>query len=177
MEYIPAAAGTVGRILCCECGIPIEPNPTNTCVTCLRSQTDITAGIPRSSIVNFCKGCERYMQPPAAWIKAELESRELLTLLIKKLKGTLTNVRLTDASFIWTEPHSKRIKIKLTVQKEIQEGAVLEQLIPVILILPFQNNLNKHSDWIYCSRYAMYRLSAGWSQRLLEECRSSAAKG
>ena len=86
------------------------------------------------------------MQPPAAWIKAELESRELLTLLIKKLKGTLTNVRLTDASFIWTEPHSKRIKIKLTVQKEIQEGAVLEQLIPVMLILPFQNNLNKHSD-------------------------------
>ena len=146
MEYIPAAAGTVGRILCCECGIPIEPNPTNTCVTCLRSQTDITAGIPRSSIVNFCKGCERYMQPPAAWIKAELESRELLTLLIKKLKGTLTNVRLTDASFIWTEPHSKRIKIKLTVQKEIQEGAVLEQLIPVMLILRFQNNLNKHSD-------------------------------
>jgi len=36
-------------------------------------------------------------------------------------------VRLIDASFIWTEPHSKRIKIKLVVQKEIQVGAILEQ--------------------------------------------------
>ena len=27
------------------------------------------------------KGCERYLQPPATWIKADLESRELLTLL------------------------------------------------------------------------------------------------
>ena len=50
---------------------------------------------------------------------------------IKKLKGTLTQVRLIDASFIWTEPHSRRIKIKLVVQKEIQEGAVLEQIVPV----------------------------------------------
>ena len=36
-------------------------------------------------------------------------------------------MRLIDASFIWTEPHSKRIKIKLVVQKEIQVGAILEQ--------------------------------------------------
>ena len=82
-------------------------------------------------MVNFCKGCDRYLQPPAAWIQADLESRELLTILIKKLKPTLVNVRLTDASFVWTEPHSKRIKIKITVQKEIQEGAILEQVIPV----------------------------------------------
>ena len=47
MEYIPASTGTVGRILCCSCGIPIEPNPTNTCVTCLRQETNITVGIPR----------------------------------------------------------------------------------------------------------------------------------
>ena len=42
-------------------------------------------------------------------------------------KGTLTQVRLIDASFIWTESHSKRIKVKLILQKEIQVGAVLEQ--------------------------------------------------
>ena len=28
-------------------------------------------------------------------------------------------VRLIDAGFIWTEPHSKRIKVKLTIQKEV----------------------------------------------------------
>jgi len=86
-------------------------------------------------VVNFCKGCDRYLQPPAAWIQADLESRELLTILIKKLKPTLVNVRLTDASFVWTEPHSKRIKIKITVQKEIQEGAILEQVIPIEFVV------------------------------------------
>ena len=50
---------------------------------------------------------------------------------IKKLKETLTQVRLIDASFIWTEPHSRRIKIKLVVQKEIQEGAIPEQTVHV----------------------------------------------
>jgi len=135
MEYIKPVSGTVGQILCCQCGVPIEPNPTNTCVTCLRREVDITQGIPRQSVINWCKGCERYLQPPATWIKADLESRDLLTLLIKKLKGTLTQVRLIDASFIWTEPHSRRIKIKLVVQKEIQEGAILEQTVPIEFVV------------------------------------------
>ena len=29
-------------------------------------------------------------------------------------------VRLIDAGFVWTEPHSQRIKVKLTIQKEVQ---------------------------------------------------------
>ena len=28
-------------------------------------------------------------------------------------------MRLVDAGFVWTEPHSKRIKVKLTIQKEV----------------------------------------------------------
>ena len=38
---------TVGKILCCQCGTPIEPNPANLCVECLRTQIDITEGIPK----------------------------------------------------------------------------------------------------------------------------------
>jgi nonsense-mediated mRNA decay protein 3 len=37
---------------------------------------------------------------------------------LKKLKG-LAKVRLTDARFIWTEPHSKRLKVAMTIQKEV----------------------------------------------------------
>eukprot|EP00967_Tisochrysis_lutea_P064764 scaffold84013_cov28-Tisochrysis_lutea.AAC.2 len=55
-----------------------------------------------------------------------MESKELLALLLKKPRG-LTQVRLVDASYIWTEPHSKRIKLKLTVQKEVVAGAILQQ--------------------------------------------------
>lgn len=47
-----------------------------------------------------------------------LESRELLAICLKKLKG-LNKVHLVDAGFVWTEPHSKRVKVKLTVQKEV----------------------------------------------------------
>lgn len=32
-----------------------------------------------------------------------------------------SQVRLIDAGFLWTEPHSKRIKMKLTIQKEVRK--------------------------------------------------------
>jgi hypothetical protein len=39
-----------------------------------------------------------------------LESRELMALCLKRLKN-LQKVKLIDANFVWTEPHSKRIKV------------------------------------------------------------------
>lgn len=54
----------------------------------------------------------RYLQPPAEWVVAAIESRELLALCLKRLKG-LNRVKLIDAGFAWTEPHSKRIKVSL----------------------------------------------------------------
>lgn len=68
--------------------------------------------------MHWCKGCERYLQPPNIWVPCALESKELLALCLKKLRG-LSKVRLVDAGFIWTEPHSKRLKVKLTIQKEV----------------------------------------------------------
>ncbi|XP_053382843.1 60S ribosomal export protein NMD3-like isoform X5 [Mercenaria mercenaria] len=121
---------TVGLILCCQCGTQIEPNPTNMCVACLRSEVDITEGIPKQAVLYFCRKCERYQQPPDHWILAQLESRELLSICLKKIKG-LNKVRLIDAGFVWTEPHSMRIKVKLTIQKEVMNGAVLQQVFVV----------------------------------------------
>jgi nonsense-mediated mRNA decay protein 3 len=79
---------------------------------------DISESIPKQASVNFCKGCNRYLSPPQTWLLAELESRELLAICLRKLKG-LKEVRLIDAGFIWTEPHSKRLRLKLTIQKEV----------------------------------------------------------
>ncbi|KAJ8894384.1 hypothetical protein PR048_007035 [Dryococelus australis] len=118
------------RSLCCQCGTSIEPNPANMCVPCLRTQVDITEGIPKQAVLYFCKGCERYLRPPAEWVSCALESRELLALCLQKLKG-LNRVKLIDASFIWTEPHSKRIKVKLTVHGEVLAGTVLQQVFIV----------------------------------------------
>ncbi|XP_041061926.1 60S ribosomal export protein NMD3 [Carcharodon carcharias] len=136
MEYMTGpAANTQGHILCCQCGVPISPNPANMCVACLRTQVDITEGIPKQVNVHFCKQCERYLQPPGTWIQCALESRELLTLCLKKLKSPLTKVRLIDAGFIWTEPHSKRLKVKLTVQKEVMSGAILQQIFVIDFVI------------------------------------------
>ncbi|XP_060525572.1 60S ribosomal export protein NMD3 isoform X2 [Cylas formicarius] len=82
------------------------------------------------------KGCERYLQPPADWIHCDLESRELLGLCLKKLKG-LSKVKLVDASFVWTEPHSKRIKVKLVVHAEVM-GAVLQKQFVVVYTVNHQ---------------------------------------
>ncbi|KAG2708106.1 hypothetical protein I3760_05G176300 [Carya illinoinensis] len=117
---------TVGSVLCCRCGIPMAPNAANMCVKCLRSEVDITEGLQKHVIIIHCPECDSYLQPPRTWLKAQLESKELLTFCVKRLKN-LNKVRLVHAEFIWTEPHSKRIKVRLKVQKEVLNGAILEQ--------------------------------------------------
>ena len=45
---------------------------------------------------------------------------------LKKIAG-LNKIKVVDAVWIWTEPHSLKLKIKLTVQKEVMNGAVVQQ--------------------------------------------------
>ncbi|CAH3020907.1 unnamed protein product [Porites evermanni] len=138
MEYMEAVPSSETQTsLCCQCGVLTTPNPSNMCVGCLRTQVDITEGIPKQSNLNFCKSCERYLQPPSQWVACALESRELLALCLKKLKG-LNKVRLVDAGFIWTEPHSKRIKVKLTIQKEVVNSTILQQVFVVEFVVQNQ---------------------------------------
>ena len=73
--------------LCCLCGTAILPNSSNMCVNCLRSQVDITEGLQKQATVLWCKECGRYLQPPKHWLRAEPESKELLTFCVKKIKG------------------------------------------------------------------------------------------
>ncbi|XP_065644887.1 60S ribosomal export protein NMD3 isoform X2 [Hydra vulgaris] len=138
MEYIKQpSSGTQQTILCCQCGTPTPPNPSNICINCIRSQVDISEGIQKQAILPFCKSCERYFHPPSSWIQCQLESRELLALCLKKLKG-LNKSHLVDAGFIWTEPHSKRIKVKLTIQKEVLGSTILQQTFVVDYIVQSQ---------------------------------------
>lgn len=118
-------------MLCCECGTPIDGSTGLVmCYDCIKMKVDITQGIPRESNISFCRDCERFLQPPGQWIRARLESRELLAVCLKRLKG-LNKVRLIDASFIWTEPHSRRIKVKITVQGEAMLNTMIQQSFEV----------------------------------------------
>ena len=55
-----------------------------------------------------------------------MESKALMASCLKKIPA-LKKLNLVDAAWVWTEPHSMRLKIKLTVQKEVIHGAILQQ--------------------------------------------------
>uniref|UniRef100_A0A915D078 60S ribosomal export protein NMD3 n=1 Tax=Ditylenchus dipsaci TaxID=166011 RepID=A0A915D078_9BILA len=110
MEELILEAPTQGIIACCECGAPILPNPANMCVGCLRSKVDITDGI----------------QNKVSCIPVEIVSATSSRQTPGRMQ-MMTKVRLVDGVFIWTEPHSKRVKVKLTVQQEVFVGAILQQ--------------------------------------------------
>lgn len=133
------APRTNATIFCCECGAPIDgTTSTNAlCYDCVKLKIDISQGIPREATVHFCRDCERWLLPPTSWVAAPPESRELLSLCLKKLRG-LHKVRIIDAHFIWTEPHSRRIKVKLTIQDSVSDGVILQQSFEVIYVVAWQ---------------------------------------
>lgn len=98
---------------------------------------DISQGIPRESVVHICKDCERWLQPPTSWVSAAPESKELLALCLRKLRG-LNRVRIIDAGFIWTEPHSRRIKVKITIQQEAFQGTIVQHSFEVEYVVATQ---------------------------------------
>ena len=55
---------------------------------------------------------------------------------LRKLRG-LTKVRIIDASFIWTEPHSRRVKVKITIQQEAFQGTILQQTFEVEYVVAY----------------------------------------
>lgn len=125
----------VATVLCCNCGVPMDGSSGMVmCYDCIKLNIDITEGIPREANLSFCRNCERFLQPPGQWIRAQLESRELLALCLRRLKG-LNKVRLVDASFIWTEPHSRRIRVKLTVQGEAMNNTIIQQSFEVLFVV------------------------------------------
>ncbi|KAF1993226.1 nonsense-mediated mRNA decay protein 3 [Amniculicola lignicola CBS 123094] len=118
-------------ILCADCGAPVDGTISGAfCYDCIKLKTDVTSGIQRDATLHMCRDCDRWLSPPTSWVVAPPESRELLSLCLRKLRG-LNKLRIIDASFIWTEPHSRRIKVKITVQQEIGEGAIMQQSFEV----------------------------------------------
>ncbi|KAL7701929.1 NMD3 family [Lotmaria passim] len=138
---------SVPQVQCCVCGLVIDSNPSNMCPNCLRAHVDITDDLQKEYILIHCPECGRYLQPPKYWARAELESRELLTLCLKRIKGlnssagsnaNANRAKLVDAKFLWTEPHSKRVKLRLTVQKEVFNNIVIQQACVVEYVVTWQ---------------------------------------
>lgn len=121
------------EIPCCLCETMIKPNDANMCAKCLNDQVDISEGCCKEMTIFRCRGCMAWFRNPQ-WIIAELESAELLTMCLKKIKG-LNKVKLIDAAFVWTEPHSKRLIIKLTIQGAAIGKAILQKKFQVDIVI------------------------------------------
>lgn len=132
----PATAATV---LCYSCGAPIDGTQPGgaLCSDCLKLTVDITSSIERDGVLHMCRDCDRWHSPPSSWVVAAPESRELLALCLRKLRG-LNKARIIDASFIWTEPHSRRVKLKITVQQEAEQGTILQQTFDVEFVQQYK---------------------------------------
>lgn len=129
-EVIGHFSQNIINIPCAECGEAFAPSITKTkiCTLCIKKKNDITEGIPKNLMLAWCKYCRRWCGPP--WVLCERESKELLALCLKRING-LKKLKLIDAKFIWTEPHSRRTKLGLTVQKDITGELTLQQTFDV----------------------------------------------
>lgn len=136
---LPTQQPNSATILCCNCGAPIDGTVAAgaLCYDCVKLTVDASEGIQREGTLHTCRDCERWLSPPSQWVTAALESRELLALCLRKLRG-LNKVRIIDASFLWTEPHSRRIKVKITVQQEAFEGTIIQQTFEVEYVIANQ---------------------------------------
>ncbi|KAK2090605.1 ribosome-binding protein [Saguinus oedipus] len=138
--------------LCCECGVPISPNPANICVACLRSKVDISQ-VPLST--DHLQSLPKlFQQPPflfshsphnpspqtpiLAILELYIQIFTCSKLVLAYADAADLVVRLVDAGFVWTEPHSKRLKVKLTIQKEVMNGAILQQVFVVDYVVQSQ---------------------------------------
>ncbi|EWM27960.1 NMD3 family protein [Nannochloropsis gaditana] len=130
---------TAARVLCPLCGLSMESNAANRCGNCVRNEIDLQGEIKPSRPLIQCKQCFHWQAKSKHWVAAELESRELLALVLKFVPGLHKGgsgprggdgpMEVVEAGWIWTEPHSKRLKLKLTVRKEVLNGVMVQQRV------------------------------------------------
>lgn len=111
-------------ILCPLCGIKFTPTEQNICPACTLSSLENETVLSPNEEQQYCIYCRRYERPP--WINCERESAELLGAMLKKVRG-LNKSELRDAKFVWTEPHSKRIRIKIEFVRTVNEHTRVQQ--------------------------------------------------
>lgn len=141
------------KVLCCICGISMAPNTSSTCANCLASTSDITRGISTEATLHQCRSCQRWHKEAGKWVACELESRELMALCLNNISGLKASknnkqrIRLIDANWIWTEPHSMRLKVRLTVQKEVENGTILQQSFTVVFVVRNQQCIECQAEF------------------------------
>lgn len=133
---------TVGDIACCVCGVKIsgDANEANMCPRCVTREVDFSDSVSVRGPITWCLDCGR-LRHQAQWLRVEAESASMLQLCVRKLKISDKVLVIKEAKFVWTEPHSKRVAIKLVVEKTML-GVPMRQN----LLLEFKEEWQQCSD-------------------------------
>lgn len=131
---------TAVKIPCCLCATLIFPNNANQCGTCLAQGFDLKSELERGPggapypTIHQCRKCRKYQKTPTFYEACDPESPELLAICLKHLPAlnNHSKYKVKEASWIWTEPHSMRFKVKLTVQALV-ENVLVQQRVMVEL--------------------------------------------
>ena len=67
-------------------------------------------------------------------------------------------VKLVDAGFIWTEPHSRRLKTKLTVQSEVFNGCTWFTYYIIQSLVLMWSRTSYFDDWCLLNVHRLYML-------------------
>jgi len=135
---ITGIARTAVEIPCCLCGTMIYPNAANQCSTCLAQEFNLQGRLQRGPggsdyvIIHQCRQCRRFQRTEKIFDLVEPESPELLSICLKHipaLSSPAEDLKLIEAGWVWTEPHSMRFRLKLTVRTEIQSVQVQQRVM------------------------------------------------
>jgi nonsense-mediated mRNA decay protein 3 len=158
---------TAVEIPCCVCGTMIFPNAANQCPSCLAQDFNLQSRLQRGpsgaehSTVFQCRECRRFKRTEKHYEHAEPESPELLSLCLKAIPALSSSaeprLHLVDAGWVYTEPHSMRWKVRLTVRTEIQ-SVTLQQRVVVELYNQFQQCIDCNREFTNRTWHAVVQL-------------------
>lgn len=168
---------TAVQIPCCLCGTLIVPNAANQCGSCLAQQFDLKSLLQRGPgggdiYIHQCRRCRRYEHSEHLYVHHEPESPELLALCLRNIPALhanshqhrsqgLSGIKLMESIWIWTEPHSMRLKLRLTVRANVGEpprDVTVQQRVPVELIVRFHQCLDCKRDFTSRTWHALVQL-------------------
>jgi nonsense-mediated mRNA decay protein 3 len=118
----------------------ILPNDANQCSACLAQQFDLKELLqPKGEPIPIhqCRQCRQYARTDTVYEYCDPESPQLLSICLKHIPGfiqtksTQTKLQIVDALWVWTEPHSMRLKVRVTVRAEMVQSVQMQQRVMV----------------------------------------------
>ena len=70
-----------------------------------------------------CKSCDRWCSHIGkdTWVQHQFDSPGLLALCLRRVSSA-GKAKILDAAWIWTEPHSRRLKLFVDIEQAVMDG-------------------------------------------------------